>query len=167
MIKEVNEKIANWRGFTPREIADHALETTNRTMPITLLCTDEAHKAAVAKELKGRPGANLVELQTLDEHEASIRAKEQAIAAGAAMPEEPTAHEPEDFVPETGRKTRKRGRVEDRSTAHPDGPHRVNYADAPQKMVDEETGTERVRVSKRSKKMINPAFAPKKRGGNV
>lgn len=145
------ESIVNWTGFTPKQIADHALETAQRSLEITVPVPDAATKAAVIAALKGRPGANCVEVLTLDEHAAKMDKLYRIISETAVNPGTTDFSNPEAEVVQQPRRSNRR---------EPSPP----VMEAAVSMSDVEPG-ERVRVSRRSKKMINPAYAPKKRGG--
>lgn len=145
-LHEANHKIADWGGFTAAEMVEHALALGIDT---DITCKDEATKQEVSRILRGKHGAGRVTVLTLDEYEARVMAEYRRIEKTAVTPAttEFANPEPEEAPPVS------RGR---RRSAPEAAPAEV--------VVNEDSGAERVRVSRRSKKMINPAYAPKKRG---
>lgn len=91
-LHEANAKIADWGGFTAEEMAQHALDLG---IPTDVTCATEKEKAAVLKALKGKKGADRVEVLTLDEYEARVKKTFDHIARTAVNPETTSFSNPE------------------------------------------------------------------------
>ncbi len=99
-----------------------------------ITCPDEAHKKAVLTCLRGKHGAPRVDVMTLDEYEARTRAAFDKIARTCVTPETTSfSNYEEDVLPKAARSTAK--------------------------LRDESTTVK----PRRGKRVVNPAFAPKRR----
>lgn len=117
--KEVNKKFAEWGGFTAEEMAQAALDLGMET---DVTCESAEAKAAILKALKGKKGADRVNVLTLDEYKARTDREFRRIAETAVTPETTSFSNPEEDEPEEAPRSRRSKGRERRGEERPPQP---------------------------------------------